>query len=367
MTIYGQYARPQKLNLFNIGDSLLANSSLFPYVLIRKLALVGVSLRNTDTPLDIVSGDSWITDYKPGIINLHYINSCSRITVMDQSQTDWYYLHNKKGLSDLLVLLLAVPVLLYHQSTNVAPEELNIFGLRMLNMTMANAVGLLSEKIETAEKSPVFFVNPDCLNKAFDDVHYYNILSNNNIVFPDGIGIALAGKILKTPLLENLNGTDMLPHLCELASSKGYNIFLLGASPGVAEAMKVRLVQKYQYLRICGTRDGFFNWDSEALGVIDTINNLNTHILLVAFGAPLQELFIHKYSNFINAPIQMGVGGLFDFYSDRIPRAPLWMRQIGLEWVFRLLMEPKRMWRRYILGNPLFLFRVFRWKMMKSS
>jgi len=154
----------------------------------------------------------------------------------------------------------------------------------------------------------------------------------------------------------------MLPHLCGLSVAKGYRIYLLGAQEGVAEAMKTNLEHRYPGVKICGFRNGYFDWDTEVTRIVEDINLAQPDILLVAFGAPYQEKFIVRFGSQIHAPVQMGVGGLFDFYSERIARAPKWMRLIGMEWVFRLLQEPKRMWKRYILGNPLFLYRVFRWK-----
>ena len=168
-------------------------------------------------------------------------------------------------------------------------------------------------------------------------------------------------------LQENLNGTDLLPYLCSLAVRKGYSLYLLGAKEGVAEAMQENLESLYPGLKIAGTHHGYFDFDAEYESVIAHINESGADILLVAFGAPLQEKFIRNYRNILEPRLLMGVGGLFDFYSNQMPRAPLWMRQIGIEWVYRLFQEPKRMWKRYIIGNPLFLYRVWRWKKAKGK
>jgi N-acetylglucosaminyldiphosphoundecaprenol N-acetyl-beta-D-mannosaminyltransferase len=117
------------------------------------------------------------------------------------------------------------------------------------------------------------------------------------------------------------------------------------------------MLQRYPGLEIAGARDGYFRPEEEG-AVIEAINGSGARILLVAFGAPRQELWIARWRDRLAPPVAMGVGGLFDFYSGRIPRAPVWMREIGLEWVFRLMQEPGRMWRRYVIGNPLFLYRV---------
>jgi len=119
------------------------------------------------------------------------------------------------------------------------------------------------------------------------------------------------------------------------------------------------MVQRFPDLRIAGARDGYFTTEEEP-AVVAEINDSGAAILLVAFGVPRQELWIASRRNELKTPVCLGVGGLFDFYSGRIARAPVWMREIGLEWVWRMLQEPKRMWRRYIIGNPLFLSRVWR-------
>ncbi|HQQ67588.1 MAG TPA: WecB/TagA/CpsF family glycosyltransferase, partial [Candidatus Cloacimonadota bacterium] len=245
-------------------------------------------------------------------------------------------------------------------------EGPEIFGIKLANLSMSEAMTRVETAIITAKQKEVFFVNADCLNKVFVDKDYHAILKGSKDLFPDGIGIKLAGKILGKPVRENINGTDMLPLLCEMAAKHGYSMYLLGAAEGVAETMKTKLVQKYPRLNICGFRSGYFDHDNDSDVVIKEINDSRPDILLVAFGAPLQEKFIHKHAAEIEACVLMGVGGLFDFYSGRIARAPYWMRQIGMEWVFRLMKEPKRMWKRYIIGNPVFIYRVFRWKMNRD-
>jgi exopolysaccharide biosynthesis WecB/TagA/CpsF family protein len=240
--------------------------------------------------------------------------------------------------------------------------KISIFGISFINATMSHALGLVESRIEKKIKTKFYFVNADCYNKIFIDKEYQTILAENDVIFPDGSGIKMAGKLLGKKVLDNVNGTDMLPLLCTLAAKKGYRIFLLGAAPGVAEQMKINLQQQYPGLCICGLHHGFFAWDTAGAEVTKQINAAKPDIVLVAFGAPLQEKWISRYFTETDAWILMGVGGLFDFYSGRIPRAPLWMRRLGIEWVFRLIQEPKRMWKRYILGNPLFLYRVWRWK-----
>jgi N-acetylglucosaminyldiphosphoundecaprenol N-acetyl-beta-D-mannosaminyltransferase len=183
-----------------------------------------------------------------------------------------------------------------------------------------------------------------------------------DIVIPDGSGLNLACKIIGKPLLENVNGTDLFPFICRLCSEKGRSIYFLGAKPGVAEAVKKNVETSYPGIKVAGIRDGYFDREKDSEAVINEINRVAPDILMVAFGAPHQERWIDAHSGKLNAKVCIGVGGLFDFFSGRIPRAPKWMREFGLEWIYRLIQEPGRMWRRYIIGNPLFVFRVIKWK-----
>ena len=152
----------------------------------------------------------------------------------------------------------------------------------------------------------------------------------------------------------------MLPFICEAAVRHGLRIALFGASSGVAEKMKENLLVRYPELKISFVRSGFFASPADEESAVRSLAASGSDITLVAMGVPRQELFIRRYFDLMNTSVAIGVGGLFDFYSGRIKRAPQWLRDCGLEWTFRLAMEPARMFRRYVLGNPLFLWRVWR-------
>ncbi len=246
-------------------------------------------------------------------------------------------------------------------------RKINIFEIEIANITMQQALKSIADKIAMKEKSAMYFVNADCLNKAWQNEQYQKILQSTDLIFADGSGIRYAARILQKTIIDNVNGTDMLPLLCKQAAEKRHSLFLLGAKPGIAKKMKENLQMKYPDLKILGTQHGYFDREKENEKIIKKINSLQPDILLVAFGAPAQEKWIAQNFSRLNPFVMMGVGGLFDFYSGNIPRAPLWMRKAGIEWIFRLLQEPKRMWKRYILGNPLFLLRIFYWKKMKRK
>jgi N-acetylglucosaminyldiphosphoundecaprenol N-acetyl-beta-D-mannosaminyltransferase len=240
-----------------------------------------------------------------------------------------------------------------------APSTLHFWGIDIANTTMNDAIDWIGQQVSQKKKCLLAFVNPACLNIAYSDQDYRRVLQHADRVLPDGIGIKLGCRLLNQSLIANLNGTDLFPRLCKQASEQGYGLFLLGGQPGVAEKTAAAMKALYPGLVIAGVRDGFFKAEEED-EIIERINQSGAAILLAGFGVPKQELWLERSMDKLNPMVCMGVGGLFDYYSGRIPRAPLWLREIGLEWLWRLYQEPGRMWRRYLVGNPLFLYRVWR-------
>jgi len=241
----------------------------------------------------------------------------------------------------------------------LAPRRIRILGVRLDNVTMTEAVKRIVQDASSGRPATFFFGNADCLNIASTDSRYRKALAAADVVFADGIGLRIAARLLGQRLLANVNGTDMFPLLCSDSARAGVSIYLLGGRPGVAHTAARAMEQAVPGLRVAGSHHGYFS-DEEQAGVIADINRSGAGILLVGLGAPRQELWIREHESRLAPSVKMGVGGLFDYYSGRIPRAPLWLRQIGLEWVWRLGQEPSRLWRRYVLGNCSFLYRVVR-------
>ena len=259
------------------------------------------------------------------------------------------------GLARGLLCLLLVPRL-----PAVRGDEIRLFGVRIRNMTMKAMLDALCDQAQWGGETRRYaFVNADCLNIAYRNRSYRDTLAGCEAVFADGIGVRLGAAITGQGVRDNLNGTDMFPRLCEQLAERGLGVYLLGGRDGVAEEAARRMRERFPNLIISGVHHGYFD-AVDAMEVIDQINHSGASVLLVSMGAPAQEAWIEKYQDLLKPRVCMGVGGLVDFYSGRVSRAPLWVRQIGMEWVWRLSQEPARLWRRYLIGNPVFMFRAWR-------
>lgn len=234
-----------------------------------------------------------------------------------------------------------------------------ILGIPLHTVSMEEAILAITERLYAAQPSHVCFVNAHCANLAYRNPEYWRVLQTAALSFPDGVGLRLAGQLLGRPILHNVNGTDLFPLLCAALEESEAGVFLFGGRPGVPEAVRDWLSLHYPHARVCGWRHGYFSAEEEPL-IVRQIADSGARLALVALGAPFQDLWISRHLPALGVKVAIGVGGLFDFYSGRFPRAPLWLRGCGGEWAYRLYQEPLRLWKRYLIGNPLFLSRVLR-------
>lgn len=344
------------LCFFNCNNIFIKNLPAYFSILKSDISLVGVALVKYDKNIE------YKVEFKPGLFSLWFVHKNSKMTNCTISTSNIEYMFSRTFTIDMKIICKNIITLLYFSKNKIVSKKVKIFDILFDNLKMNEVLDFVNNSIKRNLRKTIFFINADCLNKTFDDSEYKQILKKSDLLLPDGSGLNMACNILNNPLCENINGTDMLPHICELAQDKGYKIYLLGAKNGIAYKMKAELIKKYPNIKIVGVENGYFRNERAEIEVIKEINRLKTNILLVAMGAPIQEKFIKKYKNRINTNIIFAVGGLFDFYSNRIKRAPLFLREIGFEWIYRMIQEPKRMWKRYVIGNPLFLFRVYRYK-----
>jgi N-acetylglucosaminyldiphosphoundecaprenol N-acetyl-beta-D-mannosaminyltransferase len=304
-------------------------------------------------------------DLRPGFICLWWIRKRANMAYSSEAELDAEYAETNTFWGDLGIALRAVPAIAYGQGVSLAPTKFEILNVPIDNLTMSEAVEQIVNMAQTRSAIQLCFVNADCVNIAYRDASYRGILTRADMVLADGIGIRLAGRALNCNIRENVNGTDLFPLLCGALAESGLKLFLLGGRPGVPDAVAAWAQEHYPGLQVCGFQHGYFKAEEEQ-DVLDDIRKYGADLLLVAFGVPRQEQWIAKHKVACGAKVAIGVGGLFDFYSGRIPRAPIWMRELGMEWFYRFLKEPRRMWKRYFVGNAIFLSRVF-WSRQRSG
>ena len=233
-----------------------------------------------------------------------------------------------------------------------------LFGLPIVGTaTLEEAACVLVKDSLNGVKRQVFFVNAHCVNVAAQNPKYSDVLQQADYLYADGSGMRIAAQLAGESLRDNLNGTDLFPLLCEAAVQAKVKIALIGAKPGVAKRCAAQMRERYPGLLIEPIHHGYYK-PSDEQELIERLNSSGASILLVAKGVPQQELWISSNAHRIDIPVLIGVGALFDFFSGDVPRAPLALRKVGLEWVHRLKNEPRRLFTRYVFGNPLFLSRV---------
>ncbi|MBT9099700.1 WecB/TagA/CpsF family glycosyltransferase [Methylovulum psychrotolerans] len=336
------------------------NLAVLINVLAGDLAWAGVRALSPAEAEQLGSKASDHFNFRPGVLSAYSLKRQVGLAYDDEFATDHAFF-SRLSIKSYIGLCLRglIAWVLEGDADRPTPPLLHFWGVDILNTTMTEALDWLEACFDKPHTSLLAFVNPACLNIAYTHEDYRQVLQNAECVLPDGIGIKIACRLLGQHLRENVNGTDMFPRLCERAAKAGYSLFLLGGLPGIAEQAATAMQQRFPGLKIAGVQDGFFS-DAQEPQVLAAINASGAAVLLVGFGVPKQELWLARYREQLRVPVCMGVGGLFDYYSGRIPRAPVWMREIGIEWTWRLLQEPGRMWRRYLIGNPLFLYRVWR-------
>lgn len=207
----------------------------------------------------------------------------------------------------------------------------------------------------------ISYANVHTLNVAYQDAEYRRILESADLVYCDGGGVVLGARLLGGYLPGRMTGADWIYPLARTCAEEGVSLYFLGSKTGVAEMAARRLQSLYPDLAIVGIHEGYIASSVEkSLRVIAGINQAAPDILLVGMGTPLQEKWIATYRQRIQVPVCWAVGALFDFVAGVVPRAPRWMLDHGMEWLFRLMIEPRRLGQRYMVGNPLFIYRILR-------
>lgn len=220
------------------------------------------------------------------------------------------------------------------------------------------AIDYIKEYFYSNHINTIYFLNAHCYNVSQKNAEYRKALNNASLLLIDGIGIKLGMKICKMSESQNMNGTDFIPKVIDLASNLHKRIYLLGGKPGVVDKAEEMIKKKYIGCKIVGKRDGYFSdeYDKE---IIKDIIKKKTDMLIVGMGVPKQELWIERNKKYLeNVKVVIAGGAILDFISGSIKRAPKFMRMLNLEWLYRLYKEPRRLFKRYIIGNFLFFYYV---------
>ncbi|WP_417203558.1 WecB/TagA/CpsF family glycosyltransferase [Acetoanaerobium sticklandii] len=242
-------------------------------------------------------------------------------------------------------------------------QRMTILGVSIDRVDMKEAVSRVAEALKLNKKFFIVTPNSEIVVNANKDKTLFEIIKSADMVVPDGIGLVLASKIMKTPLKERVTGIDLMDNLLKFSSENGYSVYFIGGKEGIAQDAAENIKIKYPNITIAGTHHGYFKGEHtgnvnhpDEKEVINHINNANPDLVFVALGAPKQEKFISYNLNKLNAKVFMGVGGSLDVYAGTVKRAPEIYQKLGLEWAYRAIKEP---WRIKRLGAiPVFALKV---------
>jgi N-acetylglucosaminyldiphosphoundecaprenol N-acetyl-beta-D-mannosaminyltransferase len=241
---------------------------------------------------------------------------------------------------------------------SVAPTT-GIFGIDVDTEPPAVLLRRIISWAEQGERRRVSYVNAHVLNQSLSNPDLNHALRACDLVYCDGYGVRLAARLIGLTVPYRMTGADWIWGAAALCQKSERSIYLLGSDPGSSAEAAATLRRWYPRLDVRGTHHGYFGLDTpHSERVLEHIAEHRPDVLLVGMGTPQQELWVDRNWDRIDASVVWNVGALFDYVAGRVPRAPHWIADNGFEWIFRLAVEPRRMWRRYLLGNPAFLYRV---------
>lgn len=241
-------------------------------------------------------------------------------------------------------------------------SKVKIFDIDIDNLSMGETIDIISESVNTKQPIMQIVVNAGKLVNMQHDQELFDSVKNADLVNVDGMAVVWASKWLGKPLKERVSGVDLFVKLVERASKRNESIYLLGASEDVVSTVALKFEGLYGKGIVGGYRNGYFSSEEE-LAIVTDIVASNATYLFVAISSPKKEVFLSKYKDQLSSVgFTMGVGGSFDVVSGKVKRAPLWVQNCGMEWFYRFLQEPKRMWKRSFITNGKFVFLVIKEK-----
>jgi N-acetylglucosaminyldiphosphoundecaprenol N-acetyl-beta-D-mannosaminyltransferase len=245
-----------------------------------------------------------------------------------------------------------------------APERIEIAGVRIDACTLEETVDRVIEHA-AARGAPAFVVTPNAHHVVMlqESEPFREVYREAWLSVADGVPLVWASRLLRTPLPGRVNGTDLFEAVCAAAAGRGLRVFLLGGRPGAADAAARVLRERHPDLQLAGTYCPPFGFErdaGESARVVEAVREARPDILFVGLGAPKQEIWMRENGEAVGVPVSLGIGVSFELVAGVVQRAPQWMQRSGLEWFYRLRMEPGRLWKRYAVTNPRFVALVMR-------
>ena len=236
-------------------------------------------------------------------------------------------------------------------------NQIDLLNVRVDRVDFAAAMEHVRRAIQLRRPRQIVTVNVDFIKLAKADSAYRRLINTADLSVADGMPLLWAARLIGAPLPERITGTDLVLGCAQMAALEGHRLFLLGAAPGVAEQAATELQRRFPGLTVCGIyAPPFGPWaEDEDRRIVERVQAARPDVLFVAFGAPRQDVWIREHMAELNVPVSIGIGGTLNFLAGKIRRAPQWMQDFGLEWLYRVVQEPGRLWKRYLLEDlPIF-------------
>jgi N-acetylglucosaminyldiphosphoundecaprenol N-acetyl-beta-D-mannosaminyltransferase len=239
--------------------------------------------------------------------------------------------------------------------------RVNVLGVGLSALNLDLAVSAVAQALEQKNKGYICVTGVHGVSEAQDDPAFRRILNESFLNTPDGMPMVWMGRAQGFRQMSRVYGPDLMLRICELSRERGFTHFFYGGAPGVAETLRERLEQRFPGMKVAGTYSPPFRplTEQEERELADRIRATKPDIFWVGLSTPKQERFMAGHWRQLDATLFFGVGAAFDFHAGQVRQAPRWMQRSGLEWLFRLFCEPRRLWKRYFKNNPLFVLRAF--------
>lgn len=239
-------------------------------------------------------------------------------------------------------------------------QSVRILDLKIHKTNIVELIKYIERSIKEKRKTKIFHLNVHAFNVAFKDREFKNVINNGDVVFCDGFGVKMGARILGLSIGQRMTPPDWIDDLCLMLAQNNFSLYLLGDEPGVAEKCATLFLGKHPALKIKGSHHGFFNKEGkENTEMVELINQANPDVILVGFGMPLQEKWIAANAKTMNTKIFISVGAMFRWIAGVEKRAPKVWTSNGFEWLWRLLTQPRKVWKRYTIELLVFFYKIF--------